>query len=274
LLLSVQLPKPHGVAKSAIYISTEAPLSTYRLTQLLNTHPRLSLIPEPERPSLSRVHAIQTLDLEAQEQIIRYQVPVAIQQWNIGLVVIDSIASNYRAEFDDLPGSNAIPRNGNHKASNVRAMGERMRLLTQLGSFLRDLARRENIAIVVSNQVSDRFDSVSPLQPNELPGGGTSVDPLSLDHQQRWITGWGDIAVDPSVSLPKTPALGLVWTNQIAARIALIKEANVQERRRRRWMRVVFATWTAQTKGMGVEYEITPHGVAAVRKNDSQSGDS
>jgi DNA repair protein RAD57 len=262
----VQLPRPHGVAKSAIYISTEAPLSTSRLTQLLTTHPRLSSLPESEKPSLDGVHTIRILDLEAQDHIIRYQVPGAIQRWNVGLVVIDSIASNYRAEFDDLPG--LIPRNGSgpNKASNIRAMGERMRLLTQLGAFLRDLARQENVAIVVSNQVSDRFDTVSPNETHG--GGGMSVDPLSLDHQQRWITGWGDVAVDSSVSLPKTPSLGLVWTNQIAARIALIKEASVEEKKRRRWLRVVFSAWTAQTKGMGVEYEVTPQGITTLKSSN------
>jgi DNA repair protein RAD57 len=263
----MQLPEPAGISKSALYISTEAPLSTARLSQLLTTHPRLSSLQDEERPSLSRVHAIQTLDLEAQEQIIRYQVPVAIQRLNIGLVVIDSIASNYRAEFDDLPGTNSA-RNG-RPSSNSKAMGERMRLLTQLGSFLRELARKENIAIVVSNQVSDRFDSVT-LHPSQM---GSSSDPLALDHQQRWFTGWGDLEYYPIMSIPKTPSLGLVWTNQIAARIALIREGLVEERGRRRWMRVVFASWTGQTMGLGVQYEISPEGVHAVSRHVDNSDD-
>ena len=54
---------------------------------------------------------------------------------------------------------------------------------------------------------------------------------LTLDHQQRFFTGWGDTppsshtadpAHDPNL---KTPSLGLVWANQIACRIALVKEA-------------------------------------------------
>ncbi len=35
LLLAVQLPAPHGISRPAIYISTEAPLSTTRLSQML-----------------------------------------------------------------------------------------------------------------------------------------------------------------------------------------------------------------------------------------------
>jgi DNA repair protein RAD57 len=231
---------------------------------LLETHPRLSTLEDDQKPSLSRVHAIQTLDLETQEQIIRYQVPVAIQRLNIGLVVIDSIASNYRAEFDELPGSNT-PRNS--RPSNSRAMGDRMRLLIQLGSFLRDLARREDIAIVVSNQVSDRFDVTTP---HTSQTGGVS-DPLSLDHQQRWFTGWGDLQYDHLISVPKTPSLGLVWSNQIAARIALLKEGPMEERKSRRWLKVVFSAWVGQTDGLGVEYEISTQGVATVRGKGGES---
>jgi DNA repair protein RAD57 len=242
LLLSVQL-----LGRDALYISTEAPLSTARLDQLIKTHPKLASLPEDEKPTLSKVHAIQTLDLEAQEQIIRYQVPVAIERWNVGLVIIDSIASNYRAEFDELPGT---PKNS--RPSNSKAMGDRMRLLTQLGSFLRDLARTQKVAIVVANQVADRF---------EQPFSSTPTDPLSLDHQQKWLTGWGDEPYNPALGPLKTPSLGLVWTNQISTRIALVKETAVEERKRRRWFRLVFSSWAAQTDGIGVEFEITEEGI-------------
>lgn len=265
LLLTVQLPSPRGTQKSAIYISTEAALSTSRLTQLLESHPQLSDLAEDEKPSLSKVHAIQTLDLEAQEQIIRYQLPVAIERLNIGLVVIDSIASNYRAEFDDLPGS-STPRNA--KPTTSKSMGERMRLLTQMGTHLRDLARRYRIAIVVSNQVADRFEAS-----NIASSDASYIDPLSLDHQQNWITGWGDLSHSALYSMPKTPSLGLVWTNQISTRIALIKESAVDERKRRRWMRVAFSSWAPQTDGIGIEYEITWRGICSIGQKEGEDDD-
>ncbi|KAL2185183.1 hypothetical protein L209DRAFT_773528 [Thermothelomyces heterothallicus CBS 203.75] len=73
-----------------------------------------------------------------------------------------------------------------------------------------------------------------PPPPPPLP---TDPDPprpshpaLLLDHQQRWFTGWGD---DPSSNLAlKTPALGLVWTTQIAGRIALFRRPVPLRRRR------------------------------------------
>src|SRR5204863_2544389 len=75
-------------------------------------------------------------------------------------------------------------------------------------------------------------------------------DVLALDHQQRWFTGWGDGIMPDGVEALKTPALGLVWTSQIACRVALVKApvyriVNGQQEleRWRRWIRVVFAPW-------------------------------
>lgn len=49
---------------------------------------------------------------------------------------------------------------------------------------------------------------------------------LTLSHQQRFFTGWGDhgIQSDLQGESQKTPALGFVWSTQIACRIALKKE--------------------------------------------------
>jgi DNA repair protein RAD57 len=182
--------------------------------------------------------------------------------------------------------------------------------------LLRDLARSENIAVVVANQVADRFTGSDTRRANyedpqqtqsnplALKGEvGTSSHPLSsttapqpthpntkfdrtealtLDHQQRWFTGWGD---DPSITDPKTPSLGLIWTTQIACRIALLKvpvyedvggemnrdgERSDRERVLKEWkryMKVVFAPWTGPT-GVGiegaVEFRITGAGIKAV----------
>ncbi|KAF2118986.1 P-loop containing nucleoside triphosphate hydrolase protein [Lophiotrema nucula] len=305
LLLASQLPPPHGVSKSAVYISTEAALATNRLAQLVSTHPILAELAPNEKPSLSRILSIQTLDLESQEHIIRYQLPVAIKKHNVGLVVLDSVAANYRAEFEKTG-----PRDG------AASMAKRGAQLVHLGALLRDLARTEGIAIVVANQVADRFtrlpssNAISRTtsansqnsdphgtphaavtsQPQQLPsqpdGLVISPDPLALDHQQRWFTGWGDNKSDSEQSL-KTPSLGLVWTNQLACRIALIKqpvyakrpsvvtvagenEWNDQEThisRWQRWFKVVFASWTAPSEGKGVEFEVLKTGIRHVHKD-------
>lgn len=119
---------------------------------------------------------------------------------------------------------------------------------------------------------------------------------MSLDHQQRWFTGWGD---DPhAMQNMKTPSLGLVWTTQLACRIALIKKpvygtvlvadeenetGEAVLRRWRRWMKVVFAPH-ARASGPGLrdalEFEIGGDGLKAVKSvdgggdNDNEDGPS
>jgi len=116
---------------------------------------------------------------------------------------------------------------------------------------------------------------------------------MSLDHQQRWFTGWGDDQ-HPShltVQSMKTPSLGLIWTTQIACRIALIKRpvygpglvADEENDRGepvltkwRRWMKVVFAPHAAAA-GPGldgaVEFEIRGEGLRARRKTTDDDED-
>jgi DNA repair protein RAD57 len=77
---------------------------------MLLTNPHL--VSASPKPSLDRVISIVTPDLESQDHILQYQVPVAIKRHNIGLIVLDSVAANYRAEFE-RPGAN---RNGANMA--------------------------------------------------------------------------------------------------------------------------------------------------------------
>lgn len=238
-------------------------------------------------PSLSKVFSIQTPDLESQEHIITYQVPIAIEREKIGLVIIDSIAANYRAE--------------RHDSNTGSAMAERSGHLAKLGAHLRSLARVYNCAIIVANQVSDRFTPLplttprttakslitsSPYQPSSsFPQYQQSngFNPLILDHQLRFFSGWGS---DPALGAHslKSPSLGLVWANQIACRIVLLKEACYRSNSKallgdaaeesaewgsrtwRRWLKVAFAAWAESTpdSGQGVEFEIWSGGLRAV----------
>ena len=287
LLLSVQLSSD----KSALYISTEAPLQTTRLTQILAAHSKLSTLPSSEQSSLSRIQSTHIHDVEAQEHILRYQVPVAIAKQNIGLLIIDSIAANYRAEFDK-----GKARKG------AASFAKRNEQLAQLGSLLRDIARNHNVAVVVANQVADRFTTAenstlhatqstqrsrrdSPPQSrgrdsvqfsSNIPPDTTSApqllstdDPLALDHQMRFFTGWGD---DPAAENFKTPSLGLTWTNQLATRIALLKEPIYEDRAYlpgedksisgwKRTAKTVFSAWCAEGS---VGFDIWEGGIRSV----------
>jgi DNA repair protein RAD57 len=270
------------------------------------------------KPTLDSVMSIVTPDLESQDHILRYQVPVAIRQYGVRLIILDSVAANYRAEFERT-GTGATA--GHNNATN---MAQRSSELVKLGQWLRDLAREHNVAIVVANQVGDRFSGSgvnnSPgvgrvgdgMQPSFMPPTRTNTgaveepgvqnsppfvistnDPMSLDHQQRWFTGWGDDHHPTYSSWKnlKTPSLGLIWTTQIACRIALIKRpvygpgivvdeserGELVLRRWRRWMKVVFAPHVGSS-GPGleraVEFEIRGEGVRSVGGNiEGEYGD-
>lgn len=314
LCLAVQLPAPRGPGKQAVYISTESGLATQRLKQMMASNPVLADVDDP--PSLDNIFITLTPDLESQEHILEYQVPVLLSRHRVGLLVIDSVAANYRAEFE---------RRGSHGSN----MAARSAELVRLGALLRDLARRHGIAVVVANQVADRFSlppltrtiaprglppdtqetplasrSLGPTTPlASTPSSPSPFPPLSddgpqappalrLDHQQRWFTGWGD---DPhSPDPPKTPSLGLVWSTQIACRVALLKRPVYGRPRRiaapldaddddvdvaaptlrswRRWMKVVFAPHVGAS-GQGVdgctEFEVTTGGLKAVEANNA-----
>ncbi|RYP03219.1 hypothetical protein DL765_010569 [Monosporascus sp. GIB2] len=373
LLLACQLPPSlGGLGRPALYVSTEAPLSTVRLSQMLRNHPRLRDLDPSQRPSLDGIVSAATPDLESQDHILSFQVPVEVARRGVGLVVLDSVAANYRAEFERRgPGGGGLAARSNE--------------LVRLGRLLHALATQHDLAVVVSNQVADRFPSSSalslptptPAPPrNSLPYGvrqqlqstqesplasrsrgrivpdldvePTSSMPLSatsaseeeaaavavrssmpepppppenlhlgghqhshpallLDHQQRWFTGWGD---DPAYGdghgpALKTPSLGLVWSTQIAARVALLRrpaygrgpavaspvtsrdaerEDSGEEagegggamlRSWRRWMKVVFAPHVAPS-GCGldgaVEFEVTMAGLRAVERKGKGKG--
>ncbi|RKF76181.1 DNA repair protein rhp57 [Golovinomyces cichoracearum] len=309
LSLAVQLPPPQGLSSSTLYITTESTLPVNRVRQLLVSHPALrSAHP---KPSLDHVVSIHTPDIESQDHIIYFQVPVALKRYNARLLIIDSIASNYRAEFDLDQKSGAN-------------MGKRSAELIKLGNFLRSLAAQNDIAIVVANQVGDRifesnFDedklaSRAELQkiPSEFPSRSSrlsspsvitpslpdypqsswktsnSCNILSLDYQQRWFTGWGD---EPSPSQwalmnTKTPCLGLVWTTQIACRIALIKRPVYRHAdgfdnstsliKWKRWQKVIFASHAPSSSvrvQSAVEFQITGEGLKSVKKKPPDDDD-
>lgn len=287
----MQLPAPLGIGKSALYISTESQLQTTRLCQILREHPKLARINDEDVPSLNRIRSSHIHDLEAQEHILRYQVPVAIRHHNVGLIVIDSVAANYRAEFDRAK-ANKGPE----------ALAKRSLQVAGLGAHLRDLARTYDVAVVVANQVADRFEPLpsvvalsqstqssrpvsparggsvaaalrfSPAVPLGAPDASAMLstdDPLALDHQQRFFTGWGD---NPADSAMKTPSLGLTWTNQLATRIALLKVPVFESSQARageekvvrgwdRTLKVVFSAWCASGEQ---RFEIWQGGIRSV----------
>ncbi|BFZ55530.1 DNA repair protein rhp57 [Savitreella phatthalungensis] len=148
----------------------------------------------PDRP-LDHIHQVTCADLELQDHMIYYQLPALLELHNgpadrasdtvgrrdrirlagglsrrpIGIVILDSVAANYRAEYKprretpvtDEPGGrrNRYAPAGATTSGRPNDLATRSDDLTRLGAHLRLLARRYDIAIVCTNQVSDRISA-------------------------------------------------------------------------------------------------------------------
>lgn len=202
--ITAQLPTSlGGLGKEVVYISTESGLATSRANEMTSgfraRYPDHELL-LPLR-TLDNIHVVVCPDLELQDHILYYQLPVLLKQkkGKIGALIIDSIAANYRAEHE---GRNT----GQNNDKRAGDMAMRTKELTRLSAHLRKLAANFDLAVIVANQVSDRMSDAR----------GDSL--LSLDHQSQWFAGWQ--SSEPS---PKVPALGLVWANAVHCRVALKK---------------------------------------------------
>lgn len=114
-----------------------------------------------------------------------------------------------------------------------------------------------------------RFSSNAPTESTALPPLLSTDDPLALDHQMRFFTGWGD---DPTAENFKTPSLGLTWTNQLGTRIALLKDPIYEDKLYkpgedreiagwRRKAKIVFSAWCGEGS---TDFEIWEGGIRAI----------
>ncbi|KAK9452166.1 P-loop containing nucleoside triphosphate hydrolase protein [Limtongia smithiae] len=220
LCVAVQLsPAYGGLGRRAVYISTEAGLETRRLYQILTGFRRRVGPREADLLRSDNVLCITCSDLEVQDHIIKYQLPVLIRSQNVGLVVLDSIASHYRAEYEGGSGS---------RGSN---MYRRSAELLQCACMLRDLARKYDCAVVAANQVKDQFitrgmlsatQAAATVVPDtmmscmqstmaevvvadvELPVSeelrDENIEILALDNQSRFFSGWNWLDYTPLLS--------------------------------------------------------------------------
>jgi DNA repair protein RAD57 len=264
LAIQVQLPRSlGGFGLGAVYIGTESALATTRLLEIATgLHTQLTNNPPPNVPAADidaallglpnhghRIFYINCPDLEAQEHIITYQLPVMLSRERIGLIILDSVTANYRAEFE-------IPNPSQGRGSQAAQMAQRSKDLRKLAGKLKDLAIEQNVAVLAVNQVTDNF------RPSSQMGGSTPDDKslLALDYQARWFDG----SIDDSAAEAgqKKPALGLVWTNLITSRIMLVRDPDGKTR-----IRVVFSPFA---KPASLGYEIRgSKGICAVEKGDA-----
>ncbi|EPS41070.1 hypothetical protein H072_5040 [Dactylellina haptotyla CBS 200.50] len=159
LCFSIQQP-PHN--RTAIYICTESQISTRRMESMLRQL-KAQQVPGYQNLSMDRIQTAMCQYLETLEHIVRYQLPVAIERFDVGLVIVDSIAANFRVEDEASTDSGfglttPTPKGKGPGNSKARKLAKRAGDIVRLGTCLKEMAVKHNIAVVVANQVSDLFE--------------------------------------------------------------------------------------------------------------------
>ncbi|CAN6662965.1 DNA repair protein Rad57p [Trichomonascus vanleenenianus] len=267
LCLAVQnMPEDRGLARAAIYLSTEKHLPQKRLVDI-----SVSIGGSADAILVYKCNSVEDL-----ERMLLLQVPRAVDQYDIGLVVIDSIAQLFRG-------------------LGARFVAKR---IAPLMAKVRKLCLRHNFALVVANQVTSAFRK--PVASGMV---GYSRDPFLYDHQIRWFSGWTQPVVysvtrsqlptpkpqpsqelgasrpppsansatgslsgtqSPRSSQPDTPKddilrpyCGMAWTNSVDTRIVFKKAPDGT-----RTMNVVFSSWSESN--VELEFEISVQGIRSV----------
>ena len=189
LCLTVQLPKEDGgLQGSACYITAGSNLETRRLTQLAT-----------ENPSLQgcTLNNIQTCSVSTPEELcfyLRHPIVRLIDSTTtpLKLIVIDSLATLFRTSG---------------KATST-SLFERSRAIGEISLLLHRLAIQHGLAVVVVNDVTAVF---------EEDGDNKGWTDLTYRLQSRWFNRPDETYYDAK----QDAALGLVWANQINARLFL-----------------------------------------------------
>ncbi|XP_045117064.1 DNA repair protein XRCC3-like isoform X3 [Portunus trituberculatus] len=156
LSLCAQLPPAAGgLGKGVAYICTESQFPTARLQQMVK-HFKVKHSQGPASYTDGIfVHHIPEMD--SLVDCVRYQLPSLLSQRPIGLVVLDSVASPFRAEESSMENKN---------------------LLYILGYRLHQLAAAYNIAILAINQMLGNKIFKTQVLTDTIPQCRSSSSPL------------------------------------------------------------------------------------------------
>ncbi|KAF9066871.1 P-loop containing nucleoside triphosphate hydrolase protein [Rhodocollybia butyracea] len=198
--LLVQLSsKFGGLSGSACFLLTSGKLPTSRIMDICENHP---LLASSEQCGLDDIHTMPVPNVEfmihglskllpdfVQRKLIEHESNSTIKP--IRLVIIDALGELFHSS-DKTSSQTLVQRSHN---------------ITEISSHLHSIASKYSIIIIVLNEVLDAFDR------------GLDTDELGLSYanQSRWF--------GRAHSLPgedrKEASLGLVWANQINARIMM-----------------------------------------------------
>jgi len=149
LCLMVQLPKHLGGLKGdALYLTTEAFYSN-RL-ETLKYYFMLKYGKNFDDDPCQHIYVETLIDLEMQQHYLNYYLPNILEKLpNIRLIIIDSIAFNFRGE------------------NNILSYQERAKTLTEIAIRLKEISDKKNLIIICINQVSDNFNDIGYKLSNE-----------------------------------------------------------------------------------------------------------
>ncbi|KAJ7734951.1 P-loop containing nucleoside triphosphate hydrolase protein [Mycena maculata] len=189
LSLLVQIPPSlGGLSGSVCYITISSNLPTSRLLQIVEAHPLLS----QEICGLEDISTIKCPTIPMLIHILSKILPDLVAQKAgstkpVRLVVIDALAELFHSS-DKTTTSTLIDR-----AQNI----------AEISTTLHALASAHDLAVLVLNEVTDVFAN------DQTDSGGD----LDYKQQSRWF--------GRTEESNKEAALGLVWANQVNARIML-----------------------------------------------------
>jgi len=204
--LYVQLPETQGgLGGSVCYLTTKTKLQTPRLLQIQQER-------NLQNVSLEDVHTLSVPTVDVLLNILDNHVPAFIEtiartpsRKPVKLLIIDALAELFHLV---------------EKVSTA-SLVERSQQLTRVSALLHRIADRYQIGVVVLNEVLDAFDNYAV--DSEKSEGGLLV----YSEQARWFNRAHSVYGENQ----KEAALGLVWSNQINARVMLSRT------RRRRYIK-------------------------------------
>ncbi len=140
LCLTVQFPEElGGIGKNAYFIDAEGTFSAKRLLEMASA-PDLPV--DGGKSLLNNVYRTRALNAEHLIDLVQ-NAGKMIKEKDIGILIVDSVASHFRAEF---LGKETLP--------------QRQQLLMKLANYLQRLAENFNVAVVVTNQILANPDAI------------------------------------------------------------------------------------------------------------------
>ncbi|KIK63879.1 hypothetical protein GYMLUDRAFT_196861 [Collybiopsis luxurians FD-317 M1] len=202
--LLVQLPPQlGGLAGSACYLLTSGKLPTSRLLQIAKNH---TLLASSRQSSLDDIHTMPIPTVEFFVQALTKLLPEFIQLKlkehesdptvkPVKLVVIDALGELFHSS----------------DKTSTQTLVQRSHNITEISAHLHSIASKYGIVVLILNEVVDAFERRSNVDDD------SSLLGLPYAEQSQWFGRAHNIPGEER----KEATLGLVWANQVNARIMM-----------------------------------------------------